>query len=326
MKRAAWIGLSLVAVLVAFRSTGIRLFENALARHMAIEALRDWRVPATEENIALYLSIDPVDKDGRAGTPTAPAAVRPRIPGKSGTQFSKAWSYDDLLDGGAIVIGIYGQGPDTWGAVARCLAGLAGVSSNIVVRHLHTRDQFLSSLKNDDVTLFLGHANYGRGIVFEPERGGSGLLRFRDEDLLVPASHMEPGDRVLSNLGNGMVQIRAGGAAATPLDVRCKAFFFLACRTEAYYRNWWTRTHPQCDLVTANYVWSASRLAPQFIPEIVRGLDERMSLEDIVARMNRDLPLEILRGRGEEINLYRNSTNLPSRLFNHGSADSAGTL
>lgn len=315
MKRTAWIGLSLLAVLVTFRSTGIRLFENALARHMAIEALRDWRVPATEENIALYLAIDPVDKDSRAGKPAAAPAARPRIPGKSGTQFSKTWSYDDLLDGGTIVVGIYGQGPDSWGAVARCTAGLAGVSSNIVVRHLHTRDQFLSSLKNDDVTLFLGHANFGRGIVFEPERGGSGLLRFRDEDLLVPASHMEPGDQVLSNLGNGMVRIRAGGAAATPLDVRCKAFFFLACRTEAYYRDWWTRTHPQCDLVTANYVWSASRLAPRFIPEIVRGLDERMSLEDIVERINRDLPLEILRGRAEEINLYRNSTNLPSRLF-----------
>ena len=99
--------------------------------------------------------------------------------------------------------------------------------------------------------------------------------------------------------------------------VACRAFAYLGCRTDNYYRSIWNARHPRADFVATAYVCHSAAMAPELLRRFVWGLHQGLDLETIVGSFNQIAAHAILHGRAQEISRYSNPSNHPPVLFTH---------
>ena len=283
-----------------------------IGRAAAREALAAWGLEPNPGNVGLYLAAAREAPWDSAAPPVDWTA--PSIPPPADRRFSARWTHGQLRDDGPVTIGVFGVDPANdrrLDGIAR--AGAAAANAPVVLRWLRSRDDLLRSFATDDIVLYFGHANVGRGIVFSGP-GEEPLWMGRDI-LDVPRDHVLPTDVVLEDPGDGLVRIQGGSPGLDGLDVRCKVFGYLGCRTDRYFRGTWQARFPATDFIGTTYACNTSALAPGILAAFVQGLRDGRSLADIVAALNQDRAADLLFGRLKETAKYRNSADLPDTLF-----------
>ncbi len=308
----------LALVLLPLIGLGLRgRIESAVAvwigRAAAREALTAWGLDPNPGNVDLYLAAAREAPWNSAASPLDWTA--PGVPPPADRRFSTRWTHGQLHDDGPVVIGIFGVDPTSdrrLDGIARAAA--AATNSPVALRWLRSRDDLLNSFAKDDIVLYFGHANDGRGIVFS--RSGDEPPLWMGRDILdVPREHVLPDDVVLGDSGAGFVRIRGGSPGLDGLDVRCKVFAYLGCRSDRYFRDTWQTRFPATDFIGTTYACNTSALASGILAAFVQGLREGRSLADIVAAMNQDRAADLLFGRLKETAKYRNSADHPDTLF-----------
>ena len=283
-RRLPLAALALLAVAaLAFRAPLDTQIDLAVRRAAARRALAGMNLPPTHSNVDLFLSIDscPAIRSPYNPALAGRADARPPIP--DSRPFSSRWSYGQLPSSGVLDVGVYCADPAFAASIDRIARDCsAPLPSNrwIQIHLLRSRDDLLRSLALDSFVLYFGHANLGRGIEFS------------DPTLEPPISLDDPS-----------------------LRVGCRAFAYLGCRTDNYYRAAWHARHPRTDFVATTYVCHAAAMAPELLRRFVWGLHQGSDLAAIVDSFNQISAHAILHGRVQEIAKYANPSNHPPVLF-----------
>jgi len=289
--------------------------EALIERRCAIQTLASWNLPPTEENLALYRSMNS-ETTTLAEVPPPPDVNRQAGSTENTNDlFTDRWRFADLWADKPLRIGVYSQDNYDTERFSKAVVVPPALAPKIHLHYLKTERDFLDALATDDIVLFFGHANLGRGLYFAPARGGHGLLPLGNEILSMPARYRKDSDVVIGATSNGLLLVGRSASALAQLTVNCKVFWCLACRSDAYYRDMWTNRYPRCHLVTVNYLWN-SISNTRVLAELMEGLQNRHPLQTIIARINAASAADILFGRVAEITDYGNATNLSPRLLN----------
>ena len=302
---------------LAFRGPIEALTDHIVGRLAARKVLASWGLAPSPDNVDLYLSVDRSPGGGRTtsadfGGPATPVAAIP-----DDRRFSDHWSYGQLFEQGRITIGIYNADPLVRARLDRMIRDCSLASSNrITVRWLRSREELIHSFAHDTIVLYFGHANVGKGIVFD-EQNKEPPLRMGRETLVVPRRTLAEGDVVLEDLGDGFVQIQGGSQGLQDLVVSCKGFGYLGCRTDSYFREIWKARFPTVDFIATTYACTTVAMAPEILHTLVRGLQEGRTLGEIVHAMNQGQASTILFGRIKETAQYRNRNDHAAVLFTY---------
>lgn len=293
------------------RSGAGALWERHGLRRAGVRMVREMGLPVDREHLALYrasiTSLPPLtlfsdaDAVGRMDERAAP--------------FTEAISYADLRVGGVITIGVYIEPPETWSDL---LPGLQPVmdeaaARGVVLQPLRDETVFRDAMEAGHIMLFIGHANYGRGLMFAsrhghalvpipgavpavPRRGAPGELPDADPDRLPPDVGRSP--------------------EPLPLD-HCPLFMHLGCRTETYYGEALAQRHPETSFVLGNYLWDATGFADEGLRLLLSGMVHERTLPEILDRWEARVRPQMLLARARERNRFGVSGPLPDRMLNH---------
>ena len=306
------IGLVVMALLFALRCPIQSAVNRLVARWTARKTLMTWGLAPTRENIHLYLTSLHTPTPSRA---PVPASDLPAIPPDA--PFSGHWRYGDLFRNHGLSIGVYIHALPLPDGLADLIGDHpAGPGNTLTLRLLRSRRDLVESFARDAVVLYFGHANFGKGILFDPRSGEAPIPMGRDT-LLVPERHLAPGDEVLGRLDNGLIRIRGGADGLKDLDVQCNVFGYLGCRTDPYFRDVWQAHVPCVDFVATTYVTHSVDAAPGILRTWISGLQRGQTLAAIVDDLNRNQSAAILFGRMSETTRYRNPDHHPDRLFTY---------
>ncbi|MDZ4199611.1 MAG: hypothetical protein U1E27_10055, partial [Kiritimatiellia bacterium] len=134
--------------------------------------------------------------------------------------------------------------------------------------------------------------------------------------LVLPRDETKPDDVILADLPDDRVQIRGyHDPELDRLEIRCKSLWLLGCRTEMYYRDWF-RTHaPNTDLVTTLCALDTLADTRRVLQTLLLALDERRSVQDILAVLNHNREFARLQGYREEIHRYNRKADPPAALY-----------
>ena len=297
--------LLLTGVFLLQRNAVIAQIENLVARHCARATLQTWGLAPTPENLELYAAMS-----GTRNQAARPARVAPT----TNEFFTAHWRYAELWRDRPLTIGIYNQNQTDAEQLFKALRLPAALQGKVLLHNLATERAFLEALEHDDMVMFWGHANYGRGLFFDPARGGHGTLQLGHEFITVPRDHLETNDTIVTATDPDRVLVRRSADALAKLTVRCKVFWCLACRSEVYYRDMWTNQYPHCHLVATHFNWKHSNNG-RVLEELLAGLEQRWSLAAIIENFNAKHTDEVLPGRFTELAKYGNHTNHHSRLL-----------
>lgn len=227
------------------------------------------------------------------------------------------WSYGQLFEDGHLAICAYIQPPFIPATLEEMVRDYpAGPGKTISFERLHSRQELIEAFSRNTVVFYFGHANYGRGIVFEPFTNEQPIPMGRDT-LLVPGNHLTPSDNVLEHLDNGFVRIQGGSHGLRELNVRCRVFGYFGCRTDFHFRDVWRANFPQVDFLATTYVTHSIKMAPGILQAWIAGLQQGRTLAEIVEDMNRDRSAAILFGRMTEVSRYHNPDHHPDCLFTY---------
>ncbi len=282
-----------------------------VSRWAARKAVTGCGLPPTRSNINLYLS----SRHARAVPEPLPASADlPAIPDDA--PFSANWRYGDLFTDGRLTIGVYLMAPSSPDALGDLVGDhAAGPGRTVTLRLLHSRQDLVEAFACDTIVLYSGHANFGKGIAFD-HRSGEAPIPMGQDTLLVPANHLAPADEILERLDHGMVRIRGGCQGFEELNVQCKVFGHLGCRTDLYYREVWKSHFPHVDFVATTYA-THSGAAPGILRHWILGLQRGRPLAAIVEDMNQRQSAAILFGRMEETTRYHNTDRHSGSLFTY---------
>lgn len=305
--------LSLLA-LYLLRGPIERLANAVIQRWAARRAVATWGLAPTRENVDLYLGSDHSRAlDEQAFNPLAGS----QNPVPDCTYFSDHWSYGQLFQNGRLAIGIYVQDRYISPSLQNGIRDFpVGPGKTISIRWLRSRQELVDSFARDAIVLYFGHSNYGKGILFDPRSGETPIPMGR-AILVIPQNHLSPSDEVLEHLDNGLVRIRGSSQGLQELDVRCKVFAYLGCRSDFYFREVWSSHFPNVDFVATLYVAHAVKAAPEIVRHWITGLQQGRSLADIVDAMNQGQSAAILFGRMNEVTRYHNPDRHPDHLFTY---------
>lgn len=285
-----------------------------LERHLEQRAmdhlLTDWGLPVTPvtRRMAAGAFAD-VRREANGRIPARrPPAFRPAPDGR----FSARWTHDELRDDGLIRIACFAQEPEIRDRLAAVAAAPRWSDPRIRVEVGRTVEDFRRAVAEADLVLFAGHANLGRGIELG-QGDEAGFIPMAPPRLSIPVRHLKPDDVILEPATNGRVVVRGSSAGLDALDFRCKGFWYLGCRTEAYYRDALRERAPRMDLVTTRYVIpvDAGDGVRTIVLTLIHGLQARAALADIVAELNRHRAFDELVGLREEIHAYGNGEPMP---------------
>ena len=262
------------------------LVDGMVCRHSARKTLAAWGLPPSRDNVDLYLSANHArplaweshpDSFGNTGSFESIPQDRP---------FSGRWTYGQLFDPDQITIGVYNMDAAVTARMERISRDYpAGPGRRISVTWLRSRDDLLRSLANDTIVFYFGHANTGQGIRFDPQ----------DREKPIPMDD----------------------ATLDGLDVKCKVFGYFGCRTDRYFRDIWNRHFPATDFLATAYVCHTTRMAPDLLRLWVEGLQQGLSLGEIVDALNRDKAAALLFGRMSEARKYHDPDPQAATLFTY---------
>ncbi len=306
MKRRSilWATLLLVTLLLlACKRPLVQGVSDFIARHYAKQTLHAWGLPATAENLALY--------DAMHAAPVTPPW--PKSAATNGV-FAGEWSYEQLWATRPLTIGIYSQDPYDAVRFRQQVRIPPDLGARLRLDMLNTEGEFLAALTTHDMVFFCGHANVGRGFFFAPDRGGRGLLPFGNELIAMPGGYRKPTDTVIGTAGRDLLLVSRPATALAQFPVRCKVFWCLTCRSDAYFRDLWRTRYPHCRMVTTHYIWNLGNNV-RVLAGLVEGLERRQPLAAIIAHINATCAGDVLLGRVSECREFGNTTNLPPRLL-----------
>ena len=157
----------------------------------------------------------------------------------------------------------------------------------------------------------LGHANFGKGIIFPTRRRPHphGTRQLPPRTPSAPKTPSSPAD-------NGS-SYRGGADGLKHLNVQCNLFGYLGCRTDLYFRDIWQAHFPRVDFVATTYVTHSIAAAPAILHTWLTGLQRGHSLAAIIHDLNQNQSAEILFGRINETTRYHNPATHPAQLFTH---------
>ena len=307
--RSSILALLILAIcgLLCFKQPILLRIGTQIERRCAIHTLVSWGLPPTEENLSLYRAMN------SEPAISISSAVPNNFEPATNDLFVGQWPFANLWADRPLTIGIYCQDPYDSERFSKAVTVPPDLAAHLRILYLKTERDFLDSLVSHDMVFFCGHANVGRGFYFAADRGGRGILPVGDEIIPMPRRYRKATDAVIGSTSNDILLISRPASALAQFTVKCKVFWCLTCRSDAYFRDMWTNRYPRCHMVTANYMWNPANNT-RVLTELLAGLQHRRPLATIIERINAASAADVLLGRVAEID-YGNTTNLSPRLL-----------
>ncbi|MDZ4200405.1 MAG: hypothetical protein U1E27_14100, partial [Kiritimatiellia bacterium] len=155
--------LILAAVLIGSRP----LVDWAVGALSVRRVARAWRIPATPE-VRDLIRAALIDTRTPRPAATLRPARDPSIAPDESAPFSARYSHADLRAEGLIRITLFVSDPDLRPRLQDWIASAMKARPDLNIQLKTTRNEFLEALGRDDMVLFWGHANLGRGLHFDP--------------------------------------------------------------------------------------------------------------------------------------------------------------
>lgn len=252
----------------------------------ARNTLIEWNLKPTFEQIHMLLSSvhkQPSNPDSHHYAP--------------GIFFAPEIPYSRLLADGSITIAVYNsERPETHCTIVTNEHD----SGPIIIRHIASFPAFTNALAQDDIVLYFGHGNFGRGIFFSEQEGGHGFFRMGKDRLRIPQEYIRPYDTVIADSSNGTAIVDGNCDDLNTLAMQSSSFWYMGCRTFPDYACVWKHAFPECLFVGSCYSWVSTAQCSTITQALIRCLQQRGTASKLLEYLNADLTWDILCGRRHE--------------------------
>ncbi len=290
-------GLFLAGIVLVLRAPFQQLAESAHQFVQACAYLRANNLPVNQEYRELYRAF------------VSPAATWPdfQAPSRSSGLLANVRSISVYLQPPPVVENLE---PRISGLIQR--AAESGVSLSI----LGDEQEFLGALRRDDLVIYSGHANHGRGLGFAADSNGwYRVYPIPGANPVAPRHGLRPDDEIMEEIDEQFVRIRTPSTVPGITSITCRVFVHLGCRTDVYYRKPLVDAHPNTAFVLTRYTWAPHFRIVDALDILVAGVESGAAMEDVLDRWEIIFRDMIIPGQIIERDAYGISGPFPSRLF-----------
>lgn len=285
---------------------GLLLCTILLGRPFLEAAFSDWLHERESRRFLRKLGL-PEDAEhlDLVGVMTRPRHPPPfeRVPGEEAEEFAEGIPYS-ILEERNLRVTVYREDVEAWRYLGPLMAGLAekGSERGVELSLAQNDRELADALRDADIVIFSGHANFGKGLRIRDGSSGGKLL------WTLPGA--EP-DALAHDVSEKFDTLPRHPFP----DIRAPLFFNLGCRSDRYYREAHRRMSPETGLVLTHYAWAPGIRFGDALEILIDAVHARRTLPEVLEAWELLYLDEKFFGRSRERLIYRNDDPFPASLF-----------